>query len=38
MDRINFVNVWTKLDLYWHSDSTSENVIESPVVVTNTAT
>ena len=30
VDRINFVNVWIKLDLYWHSDSTSENVIESP--------
>ena len=29
-DRINFVCVWTKLDLYWHFDSTSEKVIKSP--------
>ena len=28
--------VWTKLDLYWHFDSTSEKVIESPDIVTHT--
>ena len=30
-DRIKFVYDRTKLDLYWHFDSTSEKVIESPV-------
>ena len=32
VDRINFVCVWTKLDLCWHFNSTSEKVIESPGV------
>ena len=31
-DRIKFVYDRTKLDLYWHFDSTSEKVIESPAM------
>ena len=31
-DRIKFVYDGTKLDLYWHFDSASEKVIESPAM------